>query len=376
LTQAPHRVTPAGTSIAHVRQRGTCRVHAATQVAQMRWPAQSRHTAHWLGSAAAIRSKSVAARPGRRLDMARSIYCPPMPASTSSASSRDIDTHALELYLQRVEPVAPWLHGEVARRMGERLSFIRAQPARVIDWWSTRGGSRELLRRAYPKAQLLAVEPTASLREHAQSAVREAWWSPARWGRAASVVHGESDVPEQSAELVWANMMLHWVADPPAAMARWHRALAVDGFVMFSCFGPDTLRELRATYDELDLGPAMPAFVDMHDLGDMMVQAGFADPVMDMERITLTWESAPALLSELRSLGRNVHAARHAGLRTPRWKSALEERLARGGERIPMSFELVYGHAFKPVARARVSPETSVTLADMRAMMRGTSHGR
>ena len=132
-------------------------------------------------------------------------------------------------------------------------------------------------------------------------------------------------MPEQSAELLWANMMLQWVADPPSAFARWHRALVVDGFVMFSCVGPDTLRELREVYAELGLGPATPAFVDMHDLGDMLVHAGFADPVMDMERLTLTWDTPAALLAELRSLGRNTHAARHAGLRTPRWKSALQQ---------------------------------------------------
>jgi malonyl-CoA O-methyltransferase len=153
-------------------------------------------------------------------------------------------------------------------------------------------------------------------------------------------------------------------------MARWHRALAVDGFVMFSCLGPDTLRELGEVYAELGFGPAMPAFVDMHDLGDMMVHAGFADPVMDMERITLTWDTPAALLAELRGLGRNVHIGRHAGLRTPRWKAALEQRLARGGQRISMTFELVYGHAFKPMPRARVESETSVSLADMRAMVR------
>ena len=298
-----------------------------------------------------------------------------MPAPTSSAPARDIDTHALELYLQRADPVAPWLHQEVARRMGERLAFIRTQPARVIDWWSTRSGSREVLRKNYPKAQVIAVEPTEALREHAQSALREAWWSPARWGRAASVVCREPEVGEQSADLVWANMMLHWVADPPSAFAQWQRALAVDGFVMFSCFGPDTLRELRKAYDELGFGPATQAFVDMHDLGDMMVHAGFADPVMDMERITLTWDHPRAFLAELRSLGRNVHVARYTGLRTPRWKSALERRLARDGEQISMSFELVYGHAFKPVPRPRVSGETNVSLADMRAMVRGTSRG-
>jgi malonyl-CoA O-methyltransferase len=166
------------------------------------------------------------------------------------------------------------------------------------------------------------------------------------------------------AGLLWSNMALHWVADPQA----WF-----DGFVMFSCLGPDTLKELRALYARLDLGPAMRELIDMHDLGDMLAHAGFADPVMDMERITLTWESPEALLGELRTIGRNTHPQRHAGLRTPRWQARLDEALAAlaGADgRIAMTIELIYGHAVKPLPRARVAAQTQVSLDDMRAMVK------
>ena len=119
----------------------------------------------------------------------------------------------------------------------------------------------------------------------------------------------------------------------------------------------------------------MAPLVDMHDLGDMLVAAGFADPVMDQELIVLTWPSAQAALDELRSLGANVDPRRCAGLRTPRWRSRLlqaleEQRQQRDDERVALTFEVAYGHAFRPAARARVAPEARVDLADFQAMAR------
>src|SRR5207247_496200 len=143
-----------------------------------------------------------------------------------------------------------------------------------------------------------------------------------RW-RAAPSALVDNAVPDGDAQLLWANMMLHAAADPQAVFARWHRALAVDGFVMFSTLGPDTLRELRELYRACGWPAPMAELVDMHDLGDMLVHAGFADPVMDQEQITLTWATPQALLDELRTLGGNAHPQRFAGLRTPRWRERL-----------------------------------------------------
>jgi malonyl-CoA O-methyltransferase len=118
----------------------------------------------------------------------------------------------------------------------------------------------------------------------------------------------------------------------------------------------------------------MADLVDMHDLGDMLVHAGFADPVMDQVALTLTWASPEALLTELRSLGSNAHPQRFAGLRTPRWRdrlhAALRERAGADG-RISMTFEVVYGHAFKPPPRVKLRDEAHISLQDMKAMVRG-----
>jgi len=181
------------------------------------------------------------------------------------------------------------------------------------------------------------------------------------------------DALPATAQLVWANMMLHAVVDPPALFERWQQLLRVDGFVMFSCLGPGTLRELRALYAQLGWPPATPGFVDMHDLGDMLVQAGFADPVMDQETLTLQYDTPQALLDELRTLGGNTAPDRFAGLRTPRWRARLLRELealrGRGGK-LELSFEVAYGHAFRAAPRLRPGEATSISLDDMRAMVR------
>jgi malonyl-CoA O-methyltransferase len=180
--------------------------------------------------------------------------------------------------------------------------------------------------------------------------------------------------PEGSLQMLWANMLLHQVADPQALIARWHRTLAVDGFLMFSCFGPDTLRELRELYRALGWPAPAHEFTDMHDWGDMLVQAGFAEPVMDMERITLTFPTPQRLLQELRELGRNLHPGRFAGLRGRGWLQRLHEALAAqavgDGAPLSLTFEINYGHAFKPAPRLRVQAESQVSLEEMRRTLR------
>ena len=174
------------------------------------------------------------------------------------------------------------------------------------------------------------------------------------------------------AGLVWANMMLHGVVDPEALFERWSGLLRVDGFVMFSCLGPGTLRELRALYARLGWPAPTPGFIDMHDLGDMLVQAGFADPVMDQETLTLRWSDPRALLAELQSLGGNAAPDRIAGLRTPRWRARLEralEALAAPDGTLGMSIEVAYGHAFKAAPRLRAGVPTTVSLDEMRALV-------
>lgn len=252
--------------------------------------------------------------------------------------------------------------------MGERLAIVKLQPARVLDWHAHVGGGTAQLTRAYPQAQVVAVEsgPAAPL-------PAAPWWSPRRWRGAAPAALDASAVAPGQAQLVWSNMALHWAVDPQAVMLQWQRALAVDGFLMFSTLGPGSLEPLRALYREHGWTTPFAPFVDMHDLGDMLVQAGFADPVMDQETLTLTWADPAALLAELRGLGGNADLARHRGLRTPRWRARLAAALqatAGADGRPALQFEIVYGHAFKPLPRVRVTASAQVPVQDLIAMAR------
>lgn len=255
--------------------------------------------------------------------------------------------------------------------MAERLTWIRLAPRAWIDWEPVWGGvqAHQLVGAHYPGAACTVIEPDASRAAYARQQLQPAWWR--RWN--APSLRVQTQPTEGGAQMLWANMALHLAADPQALIARWHRALGVDGFVMFSCLGPDSLRELRQIYATLGWPPAGPDFTDMHDWGDMLVHAGFAEPVMDMERLTLTWSSPQALLKELRALGSNLHPGRFPALRGRRWQArllqALQEGLSAPDGRLSLTFEIVYGHALRPAARPRVAAESTVSLHEMRQLL-------
>ena len=282
---------------------------------------------------------------------------------------------------QRVAPLAsPWLHEEVASRMQDRLQWIKLQPESWAHWGAVRGGlkAHAALARKYPKSICFVAEEQEIRRPYAINKIARPWWSPARWWRPATRFELP---PPASVDMLWANMALHEAADPLGLLAGWHKALKVNGFLMFSCLGPDTAIELRAVYQHLGWPPAGHELTDMHDWGDMLVQTGFAEPVMDMERITLTYDGPERLLQELGELGRNFHPSRFAGMRGRQWKTqlleALSAHLVRGADgRLSLTFEVIYGHALKPQPKIRVSPLSSVSVEDMRRMLQGTGSAK
>ena len=269
---------------------------------------------------------------------------------------------------------SPWLHEEIGRRMEDRLQWIKARPESWADWSPLKGGleAHALVARRYPAAAQYVIEPDAALAARTAGVLGAPWWSARRWQGAQARFDAP---PEDGVDLLWANMALHMAADPEALIARWHRTVATDGFLMFSALGPDTVRELRALHARLGWPPAGHEFTDMHDWGDMLVHAGFAEPVMDMERVVLTWPTPEAALAELRTLGRNLHPARFGGLRGRGWRNALGAALAatatpeQNDGRIALSFEIIYGHAFKPAPRVALAAESAVSLRDMRTML-------
>jgi malonyl-CoA O-methyltransferase len=299
--------------------------------------------------------------------------------STSSERPPTIDPVAAARWERAAPAASPWLHEEVGRRMEERLEWIKRSPQAWADWEPVRGGLETHARVAqrYAKARSFVVEPDA-----ARAVVARDRLGPQGWRRflpAASAVQFEAP-PPAGVEMLWSNMQLHMAAEPQELMRQWQQALAVDGFLMFSCLGPDSLKELRALYAALGWPPPGHEFTDMHDWGDMLVQGGFAEPVMDMERITLTYDTPQRLLQELRELGANLHPARFAALRGRRWRdrlhAALAEQLQGPDGKLTLTFEIIYGHALKPLPRPRIGEQSAVSLQDMRSMLQGDRRGR
>jgi malonyl-CoA O-methyltransferase len=282
-----------------------------------------------------------------------------------------IDPIAAHRWWQTAVPESPWLHEEVARRMQERLDLIKRQPVSWVHWAPVRGGlqAHRILAQRYPKAACTVLETSPARLAQVANQVQSSWWTPQRWLNPQTQLTTELPPP---AHMLWANMSLHMAADPQALMAQWHQALQVDGFLMFSCLGPDTLLELRSLYQSLGWPAPCHQFTDMHDWGDMLVAVGFAEPVMDMERITLTFETPARLLQELRGLGHNLHVGRFTGLRGRQWHAQLLHALA--SQPLQLTFEVVYGHAFKPEPQLTVSPQSEISLDQMRsALARGKS---
>lgn len=257
-------------------------------------------------------------------------------------------------------PQGDFFAREVDRRMQDRLDYVKLEPTRILDLGCSRGGSFPGLTARYPQAELLGLDLAPAMLQ-GDSADRPGW---RRWlglGKSSGLQRLAADAAKlplkaRTATLIWSNLLLHWLDDPLPALAEAHRVLEVGGLLMFSTLGPDSLKELRAAF--ADGYAHTQRFIDMHDLGDMLVGCGFADPVMDMEVITLTYDDIDAMFAELRAAGSAcaMKARRHglSGRRAWSEARAAYEQLRRDGK-LPATFEVVYGHAWK--AEAKQTPD-------------------
>jgi malonyl-CoA O-methyltransferase len=261
------------------------------------------------------------------------------------------------------------LQREVAQRLAERLGIVRLQPAVVLDAGCGTGEALGELRGRYPRARLVGVDLAHAMalaaRRRDLAAEAGAPSLPRRllgaFGAAAHehplLVCGDVcrlPIRTGGVDLVWSNLALQWVDDLPLALGEFHRVLRVDGLLSFTTFGPDTLKELRSAFAAADDAAHLSRFVDMHDIGDMLVHAGFADPVMDMDIITVTYGDAASLMRDLKAIGaQNARVERPRGMTgRHKWQRMLAalEGFRRDG-RLPATFEVVYGHAWKPQPR-------------------------
>jgi malonyl-CoA O-methyltransferase len=288
--------------------------------------------------------------------------------------SAPIDLDHVRALFRRPERIAPsdFLRREIAQRMHERLQLVKLAPLRVLDAGCGAGADLPMLQKDYPAAQVLALDASEPMLQAArsqaapQSGINQLMRKllPSKSG--IDAICGDfADLPlgRNTVDLVWSNLAMHWHPQPDRVFAEWHRVLRVNGLLMFSCFGPDTFQELRAAFAEVDLAPHALPFVDMHDFGDQLVEAGFSTPVMDMEKITVTYEQPEKLLADVRALGGNPLGTRRKGLMGraahARLLAGLESRRRADG-RIGLTFEVIYGHAFRPAPRVTKDGEAII----------------
>lgn len=266
---------------------------------------------------------------------------------SETAAFLPLDPVASQRWLRRQPAVSPWLHEEIARRMLERLDIIRLSTQRCLHWLPANGGWQ------------------AHARLQQRCADVQVW----------QALEQTTPAPG-SIDMVWANMALHMDADPRATLEQWRQCLAPGGFLLFSVLGPDSLPELRELYQRHGWEPLGHALTDMHDWGDSLLRMGFADVVMDAERLMLTFATPQRLLQELRELGRNLSPERGKPTRGRQWLRQWYEAvqtLARPDGQLPLTFEIIYGHAIQGQQGRNEAGDVTVDLAQMRRMLLGRS---
>lgn len=297
------------------------------------------------------------------------------PSSATPPTLPLVPSHVVQQFSRRGDLAdAQFLYGEVARRMLGRLQYIRLQPNAMLDAGCGAGDNLPMLRERYPQASYLGLDASESLLAHARQrygASGMASWLGKLTGRTQTMPRflradlADTGLAPESLDLVWSNLAMHWHPAPHAVLAQWRRILKVGGLAMFSCLGPATLRELRQALHDASLHTATPSFVDMHDFGDLLVENGFSDPVMDQETLTLTYRTPERLLEDVRALGGNPAIGRRRGLVGREWlarlHAALEsQRNAQGV--IALTIEVSYGHAWRAATRRGAAHETYLSI--------------
>ncbi len=242
------------------------------------------------------------------------------------------------------------LQREVGQGLLERLEMIRLRPAVILDVGAGTGAVTAQLANRFPRARLIALDFAWPMLALARK--RGVWWRRPR------CVCGDAEqlpLRDCSVDLVFSNLTLQWCNDLEHTFGELLRVLKPGGCLMFSTFGTDTLYELRESWAEVDSAPHVSRFADLHDVGDAMLRARFSDPVVDMEKMALTYQDLGTLLREIKVLGaHNASAGRHRGLtgkqKLRAFREAYERRRRNG--LLPATYEVVYGHAWAPLQRA------------------------
>lgn len=242
------------------------------------------------------------------------------------------------------------LQREVCDRMLERLHLVKMQPERIIDVGAGTGWGVQGLMRHYRSAQVIALDLSVAMLHKSKA--------KGSWLRKPKLICGDAEsmaIADNSVDIIFSSLMLQW-CDEKKVFAEFYRILKPGGLLMFSSFGPDTLKELRHSWKQVDDKIHVNDFVDMHDLGDALLMSGFAEPVMDMDIMTLTYQDAKSVMMDLKNIGANTPMKNsNHGLITPRKLQrvldAYESFRVEGV--VPATYEVVYGHAWKAEASSQ-----------------------
>lgn len=257
------------------------------------------------------------------------------------------------------------IHAEIRARLMERLDVVRLTPAVIVDLGAGTGHASRALRARYSSAQVVAIDLSTRMLQRASKQQRLF----RRFDRVAADAHRLA-LKNGVADMVFSNLMLQWCSDPDLVFAEIRRVLRPDGLLTFTSLGPDSLRELRTAWSSVDNYTHVHRFIDMHDLGDALMRAGFSEPVMDTERLTITYQSIDALLQELRDSGsQNAAQGRRHGLTGRRALERVREEYEtrRRDGVLPVTLEVVYGHAWaiERQPRRKEGSEVRVPMAQL-----------
>jgi malonyl-CoA O-methyltransferase len=252
------------------------------------------------------------------------------------------------------------LQREVSDRMAERLDYIKQTPSVILDAGSGTGYGAAELRRRYPNARLIELDLAPGMlqasraKQRAGSGLLGRLFQKSPWQVCADVER--LPLADGSVDMIWSNLTIQWINQPDALFAEFSRVLKPDGLLMFSTLGPDTLFELKAAFAAVDGQSHVNQFIDMHDLGDALVSNRFAIPVMDMEKIVLTYNAARDVMQDLKAIGaHNAMAGRRKGLfGKAAWQKVVDAYEARRKDgKLPATYEVVYGHAWRGASKPK-----------------------
>lgn len=251
---------------------------------------------------------------------------------------------------------------EIGNRLLERLEYIRFEPRRILDVGSGTGTCSYHLSDIYKKSEVLALDFSTSM---LQQAKQKRSWTQRLSSRFKYITGDANSLPltENSVDMIFSNLALQWCPDLQQVFSEFRRVLKPDGMLLFSTFGPDTLKELRECWMKVDNYTHVNQFIDLHVVGDALIKSGFSDPVMDMEMITVTYPDVKSIMRDLKQIGaHNVNRERAKGLTGKQRLQALINayEVYRNNQVLPVSHEVIYGHAWIPENKQQTSEQCGV----------------